>query len=87
MDDRIIGLVIHGQKPGLKTALSSDEEESLTYYLLYVADRGFLLTKTMVKALAIADQGPSEHWWQLFRKRHSQISSIAIVPRHSMSPL
>ena len=86
LDDRIKGLVIHGQKPGPKTVLSSEEEESLTNYLLYMADRGFPLTRTMVKAFAWAiakrsgkdkrfnhEQGPSEHWWQLFRGRHPHI--------------
>ena len=79
LDDRIKGLVIHGQKPGPKLS-------SLTNYLLYMADRGFPLTRTMVKAFAWAiakrsgkdkrfnpEQGPSEHWWQLFRGRHPHI--------------
>ncbi len=51
-----------------------------------MADRGFPLTRTMVKAFAWAiakrsgnekrfnvEQGPSEHWWQLFKKRHPEI--------------
>ena len=52
-----------------------------------MADRGFPLTRTMVKAFAWAiarrsgndkrfnaEQGPSEHWWQLFRDRHPEIT-------------
>lgn len=87
LDDRIKGSVVHGQKPGPKTALSPEEEESLANYLLYMADLGFPLTRTMVKAFAWAiakrsgkekrfntDLGPSEHWWQLFKKRHTEIA-------------
>ena len=86
LDDRIRGNVSHGKKPGRTTILTPEEEESLTQYLLYMAERGFPLTRTMVKAFAWAiakhsgndarfspEQGPSEHWWQLYRKRHPNI--------------
>ena len=86
LDDRVQGHVVHGHKPGPKTILSSMEEDSLTQYLLYMAERGLPLTRTMVKAFAWAiakrsrkdkrfnpEQGPSEHWWQLFRSRHPNI--------------
>ena len=76
----------HGKKSGRTTILTPEEEESLTQYLLYMAECGFPLTRTMVKAFAWAiakhsgndarfspEQGPSEHWWQLFRKRHPNI--------------
>ena len=80
------GNVSHGKKPGRTTILTPEEGESLTQYLLYMAERGFPLTRTMVKAFAWAiakrsgndarfspEQGPSEHWWQLYRKRHPNI--------------
>ena len=86
LDDRIRGNVSHGKKPGRTTILTPEEEESLTQYLLYMVERGFPLTRTMVKAFAWAiakrsgndarfspEQGPSEHWWQLYRKRHPSI--------------
>ena len=86
LDDRIRGNVSHGKKPGRTTILTPEEEESLTQYLLYMAERGFPLTRTMVKAFAWAiakrsgndarfspEQGLSEHWWQLYRKRHPNI--------------
>ena len=86
LDDRIRGNVFHGKKPGRTTILTPEEEESLTQYLFYMAERGFPLTRTMVKAFAWAiakrsgndarfspEQGPSEHWWQLYRKRHPNI--------------
>ena len=75
--------VKHGSKPGVCTALTFVQEKSLVNYLLYMAVRGFPLTRTMVKAFAwaIAKRsgsasrfndvyGPSDHWWQLFKKRH-----------------
>ena len=83
LDDRVKGLVNHGKKPGVSTVLTANEEASLISYLLYMAKRGFLLTKTMVKAFAWAiakrsgrdgrfhpEFGPGEHWWVLFKKRH-----------------
>ena len=51
-----------------------------------MVERGFPLTRTMVKAFAWAiskrsgtdsrfnqEQGPSERWWQLFKNRHPNI--------------
>ena len=86
LDDRLKGHVTHGRKPGVKTAFTSEEESSLVRYLLYMAERGFPLTRTMAKAFAWAiaklsgndcrfskNYGPSEHWWQLFRNRHPEI--------------
>ena len=83
LDDRIKDRVKHGSKPGVCTALTFVQEKSLVHYLLYMAERGFTLTRTMVKAFAwaIAKRsgsasrfkdvlGPSDHWWQLFKKRH-----------------
>ena len=52
LDDRIKGRVTHGSKPGVSTALTSIEEESLVSYLIYMVNRGFPLTRTMVKAFA-----------------------------------
>ena len=76
LDDIVKGLVIHGKKPGVSTVLTAKEEASLVSYLLYMAKRGFPLTKTMVKAFAWAiakrsgrdgcfhpEFGPGEHWW------------------------
>ena len=54
LDDRIRGNVSHGKKPGRTTILAPEEEESLTQYLLYMAERGFPLTRTTVKAFAWA---------------------------------
>ena len=54
LDDRLKGHVIHGTKPGVTTVLTSEEENSLIKYLLYMAERGFPLTRTMVKAFSWA---------------------------------
>ena len=81
LDDRVKGRVKHGTKPGPSTALTLQEENALVSYLVYMANRGFPLTRTMVKAFAWAiakcsgndgrfnqEYGPGEHWWANFRK-------------------
>ena len=87
LDDRVKGRVRHGSKPGVSTVLSSTEEDALESYLIYMADRGFPLTHTMVKAFAWSiakkfvkarhfneEYGPGEKWWLLFKRRHPRLS-------------
>ena len=87
LDDRIKGRVTHGSKSGVSTALTSIEEDSLVSYLIYMANRGFPLTRTMVKAFAWSitkrcetcdrfntEYGPGEKWWTLFKQRHPQLA-------------
>ena len=89
LDDRIKGRVTHGSKPGVSTALTSIEEESLVSYLIYMANRGFPLTRTMVKAFAWSiakrcgtcdrfntEYGPGEKWWTLFKQQHPQLALL-----------
>ena len=52
LDDRLKGRVQHGTHPGVSTVLTVQEENSLVNYLLHMAQCGFPLTKTMVKAYA-----------------------------------
>ena len=52
LDDRIKGRVTHGSKPGVSTALTFIEEDSIVSYLIYMANHGFPLIHTMVKAFA-----------------------------------
>ena len=52
LDDRMKGKVRRGTNPGTRTVLSMAEEESLVNYLVYMAERGFPLTRTMMKELA-----------------------------------
>ena len=87
LDDRIKGHVQHGSRPGPSTVLSAKEEDALVSYLLYMAERGYPLTRTMVKAYAWAiskrsgkgdrsnlETGPGEKWWINFKQRHPQIT-------------
>ena len=87
LDDRIKGRVKHGTNPGPSTVLSASEEASLVSYLVYMANRGFPLTRTMVKAFAwavakrsgksdrfSAEYGPGEHWWFNFKRRHPEVT-------------
>ena len=87
LDDRIKGHVTHGKKPGVATVLSPEEESSLTEYLKYMANHGFPLTRTMVKAFAWAiakrsgsdgrfnpQLGPGDHWWFLYKNRHPELA-------------
>ena len=50
LDGRMKAFVQHGPK----TVLSAEEEEALVQYLLYMAKRGFPLTRKMVMAFAWA---------------------------------
>ncbi len=87
MEDRVKGKVKHGTKPGASTVLSATEEESLVNYSVYMAERGFPLTRTMVKAFAWAiakcsskdhrfhpEYGPGNHWWASFKQRHPKLA-------------
>ena len=54
LDDRVKGRVFHGTKSGPGTVLTSAEEDILCNYLIYMAERGFPLTRKMVMAYAWA---------------------------------
>ena len=49
LDDSIKGHVEHGSMPGRNPVLSAVEENALVECLLYMADCGLPLTRTMVK--------------------------------------
>ena len=87
LDDRVRCRVVHGRKPGRTTVLTSEEEEALCNYLIYMAERGFPLTRRMVMAYAWAvarrsgkekafnkEAGPGDRWWSNFRRRHPKIT-------------
>ena len=87
LDDRVRGRVRHGTNPGPCTALIVKEESALASYLLYMAERGFLLTTNMARAFAWAvllrsgtqghfneESGPGKHWWQHFRACHPELT-------------
>ncbi len=77
LDDRVRGKVLHGEVSGPGTVLT--EEDSLCNYLIYMAERGFPLTRKMVMAYAWAlakksgkadrfnqESGPGDRWWEIF---------------------
>ena len=87
LDDHVKGRVQHGTKPGTDTVLTEEEEAALMSYLVYMAQRGFPLTRTMTMAFAWAiakragnaerfnpDLGPGKHWWSNFCKRHPRLT-------------
>ena len=86
LDDRIKGKVVHGTHPGISTVLMAKEESALVSYLVYMANRGYPLTRTLTKAFAMAiavrsgnegrfgKDSPSEHWWTGFRQRHPEVT-------------
>ena len=86
LDDRIKGRVCHGTSLGLSTVLSCDEEASLVSYVLYMADRGFPLTRHMVIVFAWAialrigkdshfsEYGPSKKLWSGFNAQHPNLT-------------
>ena len=87
LDDRVKGRVKHGTKPGPDTVLTEEEEAALMSYLVYMAQRGFPLTRTMTMAFAWAiakragnaerfnsDLEPGKHWWSNFCKRHPRLT-------------
>ena len=73
LDDRVKGRVKHGAKPGPDTVLTA-EEDALMTYILYMAERGFPLTRTMTMAFAwaiskrtgILSQGQGSTGWAIF---------------------
>ena len=87
LDDRLKGRVQHGTNPGPSTTLTHQEEDGLEYYLFYMAEQGFPMTREMVMAFAWAiakrtgkagrfnvEYGPGKHWWANFKERHPKIT-------------
>ena len=80
LDDQIKGKVVHGTHPGVSTVLTV-EESALVSYIVYVAKRGYPLTR-IAMAIAVRSgnegrfgkEGPSEHWWTRFRPRHPEVT-------------
>ena len=87
LDDGVKGRVLHGDKSGPGTVLTSSEEDSLCNYPVYMADRGFPLTRKMVMAYAWAlakksgradlfnqEFDPGDRWCSNFCKRHPALT-------------
>ena len=67
LDDRIKKKVVHGNHPGPSTVLTS-KEDALVSYLVYMAQHGFPLTRTLIKALAWAIAVQSGKKWSFWEK-------------------
>lgn len=73
-------------KTGRETVLSSKVENDIVKWILYRADIGAPVTKTelldcvqkyvqaMDKKTPFTDDRPSRHWYEVFRKRHPELS-------------
>uniref|UniRef100_A0A4W5MFY0 HTH CENPB-type domain-containing protein n=1 Tax=Hucho hucho TaxID=62062 RepID=A0A4W5MFY0_9TELE len=74
--------------PHPNLAITTEEEHSLISYVLWMADHAFPISRTVVKALAVAiikesgrstvvnlERGLSDNWWSRFRARHPELSA------------
>ncbi|XP_067283522.1 uncharacterized protein [Pseudorasbora parva] len=74
--------------PHPNRALTLEEEESLVNYIVWMADHGFPLTRTIVKCLALEiikessrktlvnlETGLSDNWWVRFKARHPDLTT------------
>jgi len=81
------GLVRHDVNPGPSTALTSEQKGAREAYLFYMVERGYPLTRAMVKAYwwAIAKKSGTEYWFNQefglgdkwlanFEKRHLKVT-------------
>ncbi|XP_031669824.1 uncharacterized protein LOC116359919 [Oncorhynchus kisutch] len=81
--------------PHPNLALTTEEEHSLICYVLWMADHAFPISRTVVKALAVAiikesgrstvvnlERGLSDNWWSRFRARHPELSARVADPLH-----
>ena len=69
-------------------ALTEEEEEGFVQFILWMADHGFPLTRSLIKVYARGiikqagrnpanlnlDKGLSEMWWQRFKQRHPELT-------------
>ncbi|XP_042578769.1 tigger transposable element-derived protein 6-like [Cyprinus carpio] len=79
---------VHNPHPN--SALTPGEEEVLLSFIFWMADHGFPVTRSLVKALAVGiikesgrsetttvnlEKGPSDVWWSRFKARHPELAS------------
>ncbi|KAB0790704.1 hypothetical protein PPYR_14850, partial [Photinus pyralis] len=76
-----------GARPGAPTVLSSEEEQSLVEWILYLGRVGFPVTKGQLMesvAKLVASLGrpntfkngmPGRHWYEGFLARHTELST------------
>ncbi|KAJ8340702.1 hypothetical protein SKAU_G00353350 [Synaphobranchus kaupii] len=79
----------YSHNPHPNSALTPAEEEALLSFIFWMADHGFPITRSLVKALAIRiiresgrsnttrvnlEKGPSDMWWSRFKARHPALT-------------
>ena len=87
LNGRVTGKVQLVARKGPSTALTTEEETSLAYYITYMADRGFPPTREMVQHYAwsidlrkpedqrcFGQNGPSLMLWRGFKQRHKDLT-------------
>ena len=67
LQDRVLGHVKHGKKPGQQLYLNTEEEEDLVKFVVVVADVGFGKTRKQIKAMV----EKTAHDKELLRKKIS----------------
>ena len=60
LQDRVLGHVKHGKKPGQQPYLNKEEEEDLVKFVEVVADVGFGKTRKQIKAMVERTGAPKE---------------------------
>ena len=75
LQDRVLGKVVHGKKPGPQPYLNKEEEGDLAEFIEVVADVGFGKTRNQIKAMVenvAKDKGTlrkskiSDGWYRRF---------------------
>ena len=83
LQDRILGKVVHGTKPGPRPYLEPIEENELSNFLVDTAKAGFGKTRKEVKALVtkvarekgvLKKEKVTDGWFRRFKERQPQLS-------------
>ena len=74
--------------PHPNRAINQEEEEALVRYIIWMADHGFPLTRSIIKSLALEiikdrgqktlvniQRGLSDNWWSRFKARHPELTT------------
>ena len=82
LQDRVLGRVVHGKKPGQKPYLNKEEEKDLAKFVEVVADIGFGKTRKQIKAMvekaardkkALRKEKISDGWFRGFLECQPQL--------------
>lgn len=82
LQDRVLGKVVHGTKPGPKPYLTSSEESELSDFIVDVAKAGYGKTRRQIKAIVegvarvkgvLKAKRFSDGWWKRFLERQPSL--------------